>query len=144
MFNLKGGMGIKSEFYTLKGYKLKENNYITESMEDYLEMIYRKANNKSITIKELSESLNVKAPSVSKMINKLKKLNLTSFEKYGKVSLTNEGLILGKYLLYRHNILKKFFKLLNKDKYYLEQVEKVEHFIDFDTILNLEKILPKI
>ena len=71
---------IKSEFYTLKGYKLKENNYITESMEDYIEMIYRKVKNKYITIKELSENLNVKASSVSKMANKLKELNLVNFE----------------------------------------------------------------
>ena len=41
-------------------------------MEDYLEMIYRKVKSRNITIKELSESLNVKASSVSKMINKLK------------------------------------------------------------------------
>lgn len=113
-------------------------------MEDYLEMIYRKVKNRNITIKELSENLNVKASSVSKMINKLKELNLVNFEKYGKVSLTKDGLIFGKYLLYRHNILKKFFKKLNKNKYSLEQVEKVEHFVDIDTISNLEKILSKI
>ena len=135
---------IKSEFYTLKGYKLKENNYITESMEDYIEMIYRKVKNKYITIKELSENLNVKASSVSKMANKLKELNLVNFEKYGKIILTNEGFILGKYLLHRHNILKKFFKKLNKDKYNLEQVEKVEHFLDVDTIYNIEKLVSKI
>ena len=112
-------------------------------MEDYLEMIYRKVKSRNITIKELSESLNVKASSVSKMINKLKKLDLADFEKYGKVSLTKNGLIFGKYLLYRHNILKNFFKKLNKNKYSLEQVEKVEHFIDIDTITNLEKLVSK-
>lgn len=141
---LKEEWAIKSEFYTLKGYKLKENNFITESMEDYLEMIYRKVKNKDITIKQLSENLNVKASSVSKMANKLKELNLVNFEKYGKINLTNDGLIIGKYLLYRHNILKKFFKRLNKDKYNLKQVEKVEHFMDVDTIHNLEKIISKI
>ncbi|MBO5096494.1 MAG: metal-dependent transcriptional regulator [Bacilli bacterium] len=113
-------------------------------MEDYIEMIYRKVKNKYITIKELSENLNVKASSVSKMGNKLKELNLVNFERYGKINLTKEGIILGKYLLHRHNVLKNFFKKLNKEKYNLEQVEKVEHFMDIDTIYNLEKLLSKI
>ena len=34
-------MSEKSEFYTLTGYKLKNHYLLTESMEDYLEMIYR-------------------------------------------------------------------------------------------------------
>lgn len=112
-------------------------------MEDYLEMIYRKVKNNDITIKQLSDSLNVKASSVSKMANKLKELNLVNFEKYGKINLTDDGLVLGKYLLHRHNVLKKFFKNLNKDKYDLKQVEKVEHFIDGITIINLEKLVLK-
>lgn len=113
-------------------------------MEDYIEMIYRKVNKNYITIKELSDSLNVKASSVSKMANKLKELNLINYEKYGKINLTDEGLILGSYLLHRHNILNIFLKKLNKEKYKLEQVEKIEHFIDIDTISNLEKLIKKI
>lgn len=106
---------MKSKFYTLKGYKLKERNDITESMEDYIEMIYRKVKNKSdITVKEIAIFLNVKASSVSKMANRLKELNLIEFEKYGKIKLNKNGINLGKYLLWRHNILKKFFKLINK------------------------------
>ena len=104
-------------------------------MEDYIEMIYRKTdNNKEITIKHLSESLNVKPSSVSKMANKLKLLDFINFEKYGQITLTEKGVYLGRYLLYRHNILKKFFTKLNKERYKLEQVEKIEHFIDYETI----------
>ena len=33
-------MNEKSAFYTLNGYRLKEDHLLTESMEDYLEMIY--------------------------------------------------------------------------------------------------------
>lgn len=136
---------IKSEFYTLKGYKLKNNNNITESMEDYIEMIYRKTlNNEKISIKDLSNYLNVKPSSASKMASKLKNLNLINFEKYGQITLKEDGKNIGKYLLYRHNVLNRFFKVLNKNKYRLEQVEKIEHFIDYDTIVNIEKIISKI
>ena len=103
---------MKSQYYTLKGYKLKENNKITEAMEDYIEMIYLK-NKKNITVKEIANYLNVTASSVSKMANRLKKLNLIEFEKYGKINLTTNGILLGKYLLWRHNVLKKFFKYLS-------------------------------
>ena len=133
---------MKSQFYTLKGYKLKNHNIITEAMEDYIEMIYRKTiNNKYITIKDLANDLNVRPSSVSKMANKLKELNLINYEKYSNISLTNEGVNLGKYLLYRHNTLNKFFKLLNKKSYNLEQVEKIEHYIDYETIINIEKLI---
>lgn len=133
-----------SNFYTLKGYKLRSNNTITEAMEDYLEMIYRKTTNKKeIKINELSKLLNVKPSSVSKMINRLKELNLVYFEKYKTITLTKEGKYIGKYLLYRHNVLKNFFKYINKEEYKLSQVEKIEHFIDYTSIKNIEKLLNK-
>ena len=133
------------KYYTLKGYKLRSHNKITEAMEDYIEMIYKNTIDKNeISIKEISNLLNVKYSSTTNMLDRLKQLELVNYDKYKKVSLTDKGIHLGKYLLYRHNILKKFFKKLNKNKYSLEQVEKVEHFVDIDTISNLEKILSKI
>ena len=131
-------MHEKSEFYTLKGYQLKNKTNLTESMEDYLEMIYRSTTtSKTVHIKDLSIKLNVKPSSVSKMITKLKIYNLVYFEKYGVISLTDKGKKMGKYLLWRHNILVSFFKKLNKKNYSLEQVEKIEHFIDYETLKNM-------
>lgn len=132
-------MNKKSEFYTLNGYRIKNKNKLTESMEDYLEMIYR--NKENIHVKDIATKLNVKPSSVSKMINKLKEYGFVNFEKYGSINLTKEGNDMGKYLLWRHNILVKFFKKLNKKNYLLEQVEKIEHFIDFETLKNMEKFI---
>ena len=138
-------MDKKSEFYTLKGYKLQENDFITEAMEDYLEMLFRITNGQNkMRIKDLSYELNVKPSSASKMVSRLREHKLVNFEKYGDVSLTNEGIKLGSYFLWRHNILVEFFKCLNKDNYSLEQVEKIEHFIDHITLCNMEKCLKKI
>ena len=109
-------MNNNSNFYTLNGYRNKNKNKLTESMEDYLEMIYRNRSKKEIHVKDISIKLNVKPSSVSKMINKLKEYNLVNFEKYGSITLTNGGIKIGKYLLWRHNILVKFFKRLNKKK----------------------------
>ena len=135
-------MNQNNKFYTLKGYKLREDNFLTEAMEDYLEMICRKVQTQDfVTIKELSENLNVKPSSVSKMANRLKDAGLINFHKYGKISLTKLGIEKGKFLLWRHKILKKFFKYINKDEYNLKQVEKLEHFIDQTTLKNIALFL---
>ena len=60
---------LDSNYYTLKGYKLRSDTIITEGMEDYLEMIYRKSiDNNDVKINELATLLNVKPSSVSKMV----------------------------------------------------------------------------
>ncbi len=132
------------KYYTLTGYKIKEHIKITSAMEDYIEMIYRNTiTNDNISVKELSILLNVKASSVSKMVNRLSKLNLVDFQKYGHIALTKEGKKLGKFYLERHNTLTLFFKNLNKSNFKLEQVEKIEHFVDEITIKNMKKSIKK-
>ena len=130
------------KYYTLKGYKIRSNNKITEAMEDYIEMIYKHTINKNeISIKEISNLLNVKYSSTSNMLDRLKILDLVNYNKYKKISLTEKGIHLGEYLLYRHNILTTFFKSLNKSDYLLEEVEKIEHYLSVKTIKNIEKLL---
>lgn len=130
------------KYYTLKGYKLRNKNKITEAMEDYIEMIYKNTiNNKEISIKDISNLLNVKYSSTSNMLDRLKELELVNYDKYKKVSLTDKGIHLGKYLLYRHDVLTTFFKLLNKNDYHLEEVEKIEHYLSVKSIKNLEKLI---
>lgn len=132
----------KSDFYTLKGYSIKNNNIITIAMEDYLEMIYRNTISKDfITVKDLAYELNVKPSSVSKMCNKLNSLKLVDFEKYGHVKLTKLGEIKGEYFLWRHNMVEKLIKIINGKDFKLEQVEKIEHFIDDITLKNIEKFI---
>lgn len=76
------------------------------------------------------------------MISKLKNLKLVKIDNK-TINLTNNGQNIGKYLLYRHNILTTFFKRINKDQYKLDQVEKIEHFIDYISIKNIEKLIKK-
>ena len=137
-------MPQNDNFYTLKGYSLLEHTKITSSMEDYLEMIYRLSqDNQPVRIKELAECLHVKPSSASKMTGNLRKQGLVGFEKYGTVSLTTDGKELGEYLLFRHQILTRFFCYVNQKPDDLEQVEKVEHFIDPETVYNIQKWLDK-
>jgi len=137
-------MPENNRFYTLKGYALLENNAITSSMEDYLEMIYRiRSTGEAVRIGALAEMLNVKPSSASKMVNNLKKQGLVSSEKYGYIKLTDAGSALGQYLVFRHDTLHRFLCYINQSDNELEQVEKIEHFINAETIRNIQRFLAR-
>ena len=130
------------EFYTLTTY-IHNHNLISYAMEDYLEMIYRKLKLKEIiTITSLSANLHIKKSSCSKMISKLKSLSLVEVN-HNDITLTKNGNKIGLFLYRRHHILEDFLKKLNKENFKLEQVEKIEHFIDIITLQNIQKLNKK-
>jgi len=135
-----------NEFYTLKGYSsIKGSETLTTAMEDYLEMIYRLSyEDQIVRAKQLSELLHVKPSSVTKMANILKENHLIHYEKYGHITLTGKGKETGEYLLYRHNLLHRFFCLINHSDNELTLVEKIEHFIDKDTVENIKEWLDRL
>jgi len=135
--------GIKG-FYTLKGYSILEGKLITSSMEDYLEIIYRiHSAGEAVRISAISEMLHVKPSSASKMVDNLKKQGLVSSKKYGYITLTDMGVELGKYLLFRHDTIHRLLCYINQSENELEQVEKIEHFINSETVGNIYRFLEK-
>lgn len=131
-----------SEFYTLKGYAMLESRAVTASMEDYLEMITRiHESGEVVRIGELADSLNVKPSSASKMVGNLKEHGLVISEKYGYIRLTAAGMELGRYLIFRHDTLHRLLCYINQSDNELEQVEKIEHFINAKTVRNIKKLL---
>ena len=128
-------------FYTIKGYVRSASDEMTSSMEDYLEMICRLMETHTVVrLGELAEVLHVKPSSASKMIRLLSETGYINAEKYGYILLTEKGRLAGDYLLYRHDVLQRFLCLLNNTDNELEQVEKIEHFLDARTIENLAKL----
>ncbi len=131
---------MESDFHTIRGYETKKdaNKKITSTMEDYIEMIYRHSLKENyIRINELANLLNVKDSSASKMIQKLALLGIVNYEKYGIITLTKEGIKLGKYFLERHNIIEQFLKFLNCNDV-LKQTELIEHVLNRETVTNLD------
>lgn len=121
----------KKDFYTFNEYMKKEENSLTASMEDYLEMIYRLSLNNGFTrIHELSDALNVQPPSATKMVQKLAEQKLLKYEKYGVLMLEEDGIKLGSILLNRHNVIESFLRLMDiSESQILEETEKIEHVI---------------
>ena len=137
-------MDEEPDFYTQKGYQMRSDKPVTSAMEDYLEMICRQARMEGYArINFLAHRLNVRPSSASKMVYQLRELGLVSFEKYGLIRPTSAGTELGAYLLYRHDLLHRFFCWVNGTTDELEQVEQVEHYIRKETLHNLEQLMER-
>ncbi|HEY8500114.1 MAG TPA: iron dependent repressor, metal binding and dimerization domain protein [Clostridia bacterium] len=130
-------------FHTVRGYELLNQNKkeLTSAMEDYLEMIYRNIGQEGyMRINMLSELLNVKPSSATRMVQKLKELGLIYYEKYGIIFLSEDGKEYGRFLLERHNVVEKFLKSLGIKENLLTETELVEHNISKNTMERINKL----
>lgn len=86
---------------------------MTQSLEDYLETIYRLiTENRVAQVRDIAKSLGVTMPSVVKAIRELMKLGLVTHEPYGGVDLTAKGKRVAKSVLSRHRLLTSFLMKL--------------------------------
>jgi DtxR family Mn-dependent transcriptional regulator len=113
----------------------------TASMEDYLEAIAMLGEGKKIVkVKQLSEMLRVKMPSVTSALKKLSEQELVEHERYGHIKLTPEGDAVARDVIRRHKALTTFFaRALGIDQKTAEEDAcKIEHVI---SPLSLERVI---
>ncbi len=136
-------MNDNSDFRTVRGYQMMNQHQgsLTPALEDYLEMTYRLCLQNNYTrVGKLSELLNVKPPSTSKMISKLTDLGYLKYDRYDIIQLTDLGRETGAYLLKRHETVENFLRLIgNADP--LEEAELVEHSLSPSTVDDLDDLL---
>jgi Mn-dependent DtxR family transcriptional regulator len=133
----------ESEYRTVRGYELesRQENELTPSMEDYLEMTCRLCLSDGYTRGgELSRLLNVRPPSASKMIARLEELGYLKYDRYESVTLTEKGRDAGVYLIKRHNIIQRFLELVGSGSP-LEETELIEHSLSAATVSNLAELV---
>ncbi|WP_096434695.1 transcriptional regulator MntR [Alteribacter populi] len=108
----------------------------TPSMEDYLERIYILIEDKGYArVSDIAESLEVHPSSVTKMVQKLDKKEYLVYEKYRGLVLTPKGKKIGKRLVYRHDLLEEFMRIIGVDGETIYQdVEGIEHHLSWDAI----------
>ena len=132
-----------SGFRTVRGYQLQNSaeGRLTPALEDYLEMTYRLClQDDYARVGRLSTLLNVKPPSVSRMISKLSYLGYLKYDRYDIIRLTPLGQETGAYLLKRHESVERFLRLLGNSKP-LEETELIEHTLDPSTVEELNVLL---
>lgn len=108
----------------------------TPSMEDYIERIYLLIQDKGYArVSDIAEALEVHPSSVTKMVQKLDKDHYLIYEKYRGFILTPKGKKLGQRLVYRHELLENFLKVIgvNQEHIYVD-VEGIEHHLSWDAI----------
>jgi len=79
-------------------------------MEDYLEVILELVELKGYaTTLDISRYMNVSAPSVTKMLQRLDENGYLEYEKYHGINLTQKGTQLADTIKQKHGILLEFF-----------------------------------
>jgi DtxR family Mn-dependent transcriptional regulator len=104
----------------------------TASMEDYLEAIANLGGGRRVVrVKQISEMLGVKMPSVTSALKKLSKQELVEHERYGHIKLTPEGDKVACDVIHRHKALSCFFaQALGINREIAEEDAcKIEHVI---------------
>jgi Mn-dependent DtxR family transcriptional regulator len=112
-------------------------------MEDYLEIIYELVQQKGYaTSVDITECLNVSAPSVTKMMRILDLKGYLEYEKYRGIRLTNQGKAVAENIKKRHKLLTEFFKIIGvSEDIAIQDAEGIEHHLHAETLEKLEKFL---
>ncbi|ATU27388.1 transcriptional regulator MntR [Bacillus velezensis] len=108
----------------------------TPSMEDYIEQIYMLIEEKGYArVSDIAEALAVHPSSVTKMVQKLDKDEYLIYEKYRGLVLTAKGKKIGKRLVYRHELLEQFLRIIGVDEEKIyNDVEGIEHHLSWNSI----------
>src|SRR5215467_2774753 len=115
----------------------------TDRMEDYLEVIYELISQKGYaTAVDISESLNVSSPSVTKMLQRLDESKYLRYEKYRGINLTNEGTAVAENIREKHRLLAEFFKMIGVDDNIANiDAEGIEHHLHPETLKKLQHFI---
>jgi Mn-dependent DtxR family transcriptional regulator len=114
---------------------------IEDRMEDYLEVIYELIKKKGYaTQTDISESLNVRLPSVTKMLQRLDESKYLKYEKYRGINLTEEGIEVAENIHEKHGLLSEFFEMIGVDEDVANiDAEGIEHHLHPQTLKKLRE-----
>ncbi|MGV3629919.1 MAG: metal-dependent transcriptional regulator [Bacteroidota bacterium] len=118
---------------------ITEENYIKHILGHLLETSFRGG----VGTNELAASLEVKPSSVNVMLKRLREKELISYEKYGKIFLTEEGRKVGMEIIRKHRLWETF--LYEKLEFTWDEVhevaEQLEHIQSRKLVEKLDKFL---
>ncbi len=127
-----------------------EDHSLTRAGEDYLESIYRLSleggeEDRSVRSVDVAEQLEVSKASVNKALNQLKDMGMVVQNRYGRVTLTEEGEKYAKIVWRSHRALRAFLETdLGVDPQVAdEEACHMEHVLSADTMTRLIAYLEK-
>lgn len=110
--------------------------------EDYLETIYNLHKEKGhIRASDIARRLDLSKPSVTQMMQRLKRDGLVKYEPYMPIEMTPKGRKIGKSVAERHAVLAEFFTLLGiSEKVQERDIHGIEHSLSPVTLNKLKKV----
>ena len=128
---------------SIKAAHKSERSGSSARMEDYLEIIAELVELKGYaTTLDISRYMNVSAPSVTKMLQRLDENGYLEYEKYHGMNLTSKGTQVAEGIRQKHGILLEFFEILGiNDETASKDIEGMEHHLNTKTIKQLRKFI---
>ena len=128
---------------SIKAAHQSEKTRASTRMEDYLEIISELVDLKGYaTTLDISRYMNVSAPSVTKMLQRLDENGFLEYEKYHGINLTKKGIQVAEAIRQKHGILLEFFEILGVGYDTANQdTEGIEHHLNPKTIKQLRKFI---
>ena len=115
---------------------------LTPSLEDYLEEIYRFSKELGfIRITDVAHKLNVSLPSVNKAVKILSEKGYLQYIPYKNIDLTKKGVKLGKFLVYRNQMLQNFLEVIGSKADKEDEAEAIEHYISKETVIAMTMVV---
>jgi DtxR family Mn-dependent transcriptional regulator len=117
---------------------------MTQSLEDYLEMVSFLADEGPVRVTDIAARLGFSKPSVLSALRLLEERGLVMHERYRPVSLTPAGAALAADIRERHSLIKTFLtEKLGVDAEIAEKDAcKMEHVLSGETLQKMREALP--
>jgi Mn-dependent DtxR family transcriptional regulator len=115
----------------------------TSRLEDYLETIYHLVHDKGYaSTVDIAESLQVKPPTVSIMLQRLDSGGYLVHEPYRGMKLTDKGEKVAKSVIARHEVISELLTMLGVEgKVAYEDTEGIEHHVQPVTMYAIEGLV---
>jgi len=112
-------------------------------VEDYLEAISLLIKKKGYArTADIASHLNVRAPAVTRMIQRLDKKGYLKYERYRGITLTDKGKEIAEAVENKHKIITEFLEILGlRGKIVYEDAEGIEHHIHKETLEKISKLV---
>jgi len=116
---------------------------MTQSLEDYLEMVSFLADEGEVRVTDIASRLGVSKPSVLTALKTLEERDLLEHKRYGTVSLTGKGILLAAEIRERHSFLTAFLRdIVGVDAATAESDAcKMEHLLSEETLKKIKALV---
>ena len=114
-----------------------------KTIEEYIELIHilEKKDGHAHT-GTIAAEMEIKAPSVTQMLQKLEKEGLVRYQSYIGATLTKKGKKMARQLIEKHRVIQEFLELIGIDEGMAEQDAcQIEHHVSTGSVRQLEKFV---